>query len=263
MPRRSLRLLGYTAATTGIASYGIHRGLCYLEEKYPELPPAAGSKALREPRRPDTQHCAYTNIYAAKIPIKALEARVPSSKTPTKTELEYAWARAVLGSKTLRAEGSIAGLLTSFRFTSGDTGNSEEGFSPDKTTGAPRTLLNGILQVQRLPAADADSNGLIVSSELPPESREFFEKIARWGYPWRLMSCVRHEMSVSEPFKINGQGTFVEVRFASAHDYEVVDAEGALEKQKVIPDWTLRLHRGFARFVLDSIVRELQRDVGK
>ncbi|KAJ5154638.1 uncharacterized protein N7500_010077 [Penicillium coprophilum] len=260
MPRRSIRLLGYTTAATGIASYSIHRGLCYLEKKYPELPPAAGSKTLRKPQNPSTQHCAYTNIYAAQIPLQNLEARVPSSKAPTKTELEYAWARSVLGSKILRAEGLIIGLFTSFRFTPGDTGNSAEGLLPDKTTGAPRLLLNGLFQVQRLPSADADSNGLLVSLKLPDGPREFFEKIARWGYPWRLMSSLRHEMSVSEPFQMNGQGMFVEVRFASAHDYEVVNAEGDMWKQKTIPAWTLRLHRGFAKLILDCVVRELQRD---
>lgn len=263
MPRRSIRLLGYTTAVTGIAGYSIHRGLNHLEEKYPALPLAAGSRALRKPQNPDTQRCAYTDIYAAQIPLQALEARVPNPKTPTQTELEYAWARSVIGNKLLRTEGSLFGLLANFRFTPCDTGNSEGGFSPDKTTGAPRILLNGIFQVQRLPAADADSNGLLVSSKLPDEPREFFEKIARWGYPWRLMSSLRHEMSVSEPFQVNGQGMFVEVRFSTAHDYELVDAEGGFEKQKIIPAWTLRLHRGYARFVLDSAVRELQRDVGK
>ncbi|CAG8898827.1 unnamed protein product [Penicillium egyptiacum] len=260
MPRLSLRLLGYTTAATGIAGYSIHRGLSHLEEKYPALPHAAGSRALRKPQSPNNRRCAYTDIYAAQIPLQALEARVRSPKTPTKTELEYAWARSVLGSKVLRAEGSLLGLLTSFRFIPCDTGNSADGFSPDKATGAPRVLLNGLLQVQRVPAADADSNGLLVSLELPDKPREFFEKIARWGYPWRLMSCVRHEMSVSEPFQRNGQGMFVEVRFASAHDYELVGSEGELEKQKIIPAWVLRLHRGYARLVLDSAVRELQRD---
>ncbi|OQE24009.1 hypothetical protein PENFLA_c010G02031 [Penicillium flavigenum] len=263
MSTLSLRLLGYTTVATGLAGYSIHRGLCHLEEKYPALPPAAGSGALHKAHSPDTQHCAYTDIYAAQIPLQVIEARVPSPKTPTKTELEYAWARSVIGSKILRIEGSLLGLLTSFRFTPCDTGNSAEGFSPDKTTGAPRILLNGLLQVQRLPAADAESNGLLVSLELPDAPRLFFEKIARWGYPWRLMSGVRHEMSVSEPFQRNGQGIFVEVRFASAHDYEVVDAEGELEKQKIIPAWVLRLHRGYARFVLDSAIRELQREVEK
>lgn len=263
MPRRSLRLLGYTTAVTSIAGYSIHRGLSHLEEKYPALPLAAGSRALRKPQNPDTQRCAYTDIYATQIPLQALETRVPNSKTPTKTELEYAWARSILETKVLRTEGSLFGLFANFRFTPGDTGNSEDGFSPDKITGAPRVLLNGMFQVQRVPAADADSNGLLVSLKLPDEPREFFEQIARWGYPWRLMSSLRHEMSVSEPFQVNGQGLFVEVRFSTAHDYELVDAEGGLEKQKIIPAWTLRLHRGYARFVLDSAVRELQRDVGK
>ncbi|KAJ5592389.1 hypothetical protein N7537_009293 [Penicillium hordei] len=261
MPRRSLRLLGYTTAATGIAGYSIHRGLSHLEEKYPALPLVAGSRALRKPLSPDTQRCAYTDIYAAQIPLQALEARVPNPKISTRAELEYAWARSVLGTKILRTEGSLLGLLTNFRFKPCDTGNSEGGFSPDKTTGAPRVLLNGMFQVQRLPAADADSNGLLVSLKLPDEPREFFENIARWGYPWRLMSSLRHEMSVSEPFQVNGQGMFVEVRFSTAHDYELVDSEGELEKQKIIPAWTLRLHRGYARFVLDSAVRELQRDV--
>ncbi|KOS47803.1 hypothetical protein ACN38_g1278 [Penicillium nordicum] len=263
MPRRSLRLLGYTTAVTGLAGYSIHRGLNHLEEKYPALPLAAGSRALHKPQNPDTQRCAYTDIYAAQIPLQALEARVPNQKTPTKTELEYSWARSVIGTKILRTEGSLIGLLANFRFTPCDTGASEGGFSPDETTGAPRVLLNGMFQVQRLPAADADSNGLLVSLKLPDDPREFFEKIARWGYPWRLMSSLRHEMSVSEPFQVNGRGRFVEVRFSTAHDYEIVDAEGELEKQKIIPAWTLRLHRGYARFVLDSAVRELQRDVEK
>ena len=263
MSRLTLRLLGCTAAATGIAGYGIHHGLCHLEEKYPALPPAAGSGALRKAQSPPSQYCAYTDIYAAQIPLQVIEARVPSPKTPTKTELEYAWARSIIGSKILRLEGSLVGLLTSFRFTLCDTGNSAEGFSPDKATGAPRILLNGLLRVQRLPDADADSNGLLVSLALPDAPRLFFEKIARWGYPWRLMSGVRHEMSVSEPFQRNGQGMFVEVRFASAHDYQVVDAEGELEKQKIIPAWVLRLHRGYARFILDSAIRELQRDTEK
>lgn len=88
-------------------------------------------------------------------------------------------------------------------------------------------------------------------------AREFFEKIASYGYPWRLMSGGRHEINVSKPFKTE-EGQVVEVRFASAHDYEIVPEEGELEKQKTIPAWGKRLHRGFARLVLDSAVRELR-----
>jgi hypothetical protein len=137
-------------------------------------------------------------------------------------------------------------------FTPGDTGSSEAGFSP--YNGSPRDLLNGVLTVQREPGTDKDSNGLLVSWRIPDEQRLFFEKIARWGYPWRLMSGGRHEMSVSEPFGVPGQGALVEVRFAASHDYEVVTGE---QVQKVIPAWTLRLHRGYARLILDRAVKEI------
>jgi hypothetical protein len=252
----SLRILGWTTIATGIAGYSIHHGLSHLEEKYPPLPISTGSRALRTPEKPSTQHCAYADIYGAQIPLSSLKARIPSlSKEPTKTDLENAWARSVFGCKILRAEGSLIGLFTKFSLVPCDTGNSENGFSPD-STGAPRVLLNGGLLVQRVPGADADSNGLLVSMRLPDGPRVFFESIARWGYPWRLMTCVRHELSVSEPFGINGR-EFVEVRFASAHDYEVVGVEGGLEKQKIIPAWVMRLHRGYARYVLDSTVKSL------
>ncbi|KAJ5864626.1 uncharacterized protein N7529_006542 [Penicillium soppii] len=233
MPGRSFRILGYTTLATGITSYSVHRGLSHLERKYPALPHSTGSQALQTPQDPLTQHCAYTDIYAATIPLSALQARIPSTETPTKIELENAWARSVFNSKVLRAEGLLIGIFTHFNLTPCDTGDSEYGFSPDKT-GAPRVLLNGGLLVQRVPGADSDSNGLLVSMKLPDEPRVFFEKIARWGYPWRLMTCVRHEMSVSEPFEIEGR-KFVDVRFATAHDYEVVDAEGGWNSRRLSP----------------------------
>lgn len=116
--------------------------------------------------------------------------------------------------------------------------------------------MNGIMEVQRQIAADDDSNGLLISWKMADKPRLFFERIARWGYPWRLMSGGRHEMSISEPFEIEGD-KFVEVRFASAHDYEVVEGEGL--GQKILPEWTNRLHRGFARLVLDIAVKELEK----
>ena len=74
------------------------------------------------------------------------------------------------------------------------------------------------------------------------------------------MSGGRHEISVSRPDTEGDEirEPFVEVRFASAHDYETVSEEGGLEKQKKIPEWTGRLHRGYARWVLDSAVQELK-----
>ncbi|KAL5044568.1 hypothetical protein BDW71DRAFT_98239 [Aspergillus fruticulosus] len=258
MPKQRLtRLLGYIAIPSIAAGYAIHQGLNHLENKYPELPPAAGSKALSTPAKP-TQHCAYTDIYAARVPLSALQARTEEPDSNDQTALEEAWARSLLSSRLLRAEASLIGLLVKGRYDPGDLG--ENGFAPGPGSNKPRVLLNGALTVRKQPGGK-ESNGLLVSWEMPDEPRLFFEKMARWGYPWRLMSGGRHEMSVSEPFSINGLGKMVEVRFSAAHDYEVVDGEGGLQQQKVLPAWAIRLHRGYARLILDMAAREVERGV--
>ncbi|KAJ6114926.1 hypothetical protein N7486_000704 [Penicillium sp. IBT 16267x] len=249
------KTLAYIVLPFGATIYSTHIGLNYLEKKYPNCPLTTGSKGLQTPQNPQTQHCPYTYIYAARIPLQALVAQCKSnSNTSDKSTLEDAWARALLRSPVLKTEASIFGLLSYGRYEPGDLGNSAEGFKPD-ATGKPRELMHGIMEVQRQIGTDDDSNGLLISWKMADEPRLFFERIARWGYPWRLMSGGRHEMSVSEPFEVEGEGRFVEVRFASAHDYEVVEGEGL--KQKIMPEWTNRLHRGFARLVLDFAVRDL------
>lgn len=253
------RLAGFLVVPTLAATYGVHRGLCYLEEKYPALPAkSTGSVALSTPRNPQTQRCAYTDVYAARIPLKALEARTITQalRIDRKAALEEAWARSLLNSKIIRTEGCLIGLLLYGRWTPGDTGITKHRFSPHKITKEPRRLLHGLLTVQRGVETEADSNGLLVSWESGGGSRGFFETAARWGYPWRMMSGGRHEMSVSEPFEVEGVGKMVEVRFATAHDYEVIASEG--DKQKILPSWSLRLHRGFARLVLDRAVAEIE-----
>lgn len=255
------RAAGYIAIPTLAAGYGVHRGLCHLEEKYPALPAeTTGSVALRTPRNPDTQRCAYTDIYAARIPLRSLEARSTSRalRMDRKTALEDAWAHSLLNSQIIRTEGSLIGVLLHGRYTPGDTGTSAARFSPYRITKEPRRLLNGLFRVQR-GIEEVDSNGLLVSWEMADGSREFFETIARWGYPWRMMSGGRHEMSVSEAFEVEGVGKVVEVRFGTAHDYEVIASEG--DKQKILPSWSMRLHRGFARLVLDRAVAEIERDI--
>ncbi|CAI7670720.1 unnamed protein product [Penicillium pancosmium] len=253
MSRRALRIITYITVPTLATSYGIHLGLNHLEDKYPPLPPAAaGSVALRTAQKP-SQRCAYTDIYATRIRLEALEALIPESAHATdatqKNLLEEAWARAVLSSKPLRTESSIIGLLKLRTFAPGDAG--ESGFGADPESGAPRALLNGLFTVEREPA---QRDG--ISWSMADGPRLFFEKIARWGYPWRLMSGGRHEMSVSEPFEVKGQGRLVEVRFSAAHDYEVVPEEG--KRQKILPGWTNRLHRGYARVILDVAASEVE-----
>lgn len=248
-----------------VIGYGIHHELNNLESKYPAIPPdSSTSLALRTPHNPKTQHCGDIDVYSARVPLSALQhAKERRKGTSKATTPQDEWARILLNSPTLRTEASLIGLLTTGRYTPGDTGNTPGGLSPETEPGVPRKLLNGVFTVQRPPLSEqtfSSENSLLVSWEIPPAPREFFERIARWGYPWRLMSGGRHEMSISRLDLEDGetQEPFVEVRFASAHDYETVSEEGGLERQKKIPGWTGRLHRGYARWVLDSAVQELR-----
>ncbi|KAF3390627.1 hypothetical protein F1880_009115 [Penicillium rolfsii] len=253
MARRTITRLVYIAAPVGATSYGIHRGLSHLEEKYPNLPASDNaSKVLLVPRNPITQRCAYSDIFAARVPLPALEAQIRSPGKRDHVALEEAWAQTVLGGRILRAEGSLIGLLTQRKFSPGDTG--EHGLGP-REDGEPQELLNGVFYTQRTPGSDTEGQGLLVAWYMADEPRMFFEKIARLGYPWRLMSGGRHEMSVSAPYIVSGQGRVVDVRFSGAHDYEIVEEEGV--KQKTIPGWVMRLHAGYARLILDFAVREL------
>ena len=259
----SRRLLTLTLPPV-VIGYGIHYELNVLESKYPAIPPESStSLALRTPRNSQTQHCGDIDVYSARVPLRALQHAKERRGAGKATTPQDEWARTLLNSPTLRTEASLIGLFTTGRFTPGDTGNTPGGLNPEIEPGVPRKLLNGVFTVQRPPSPDptlSNENSLLVSWEIPPVPREFFERIARWGYPWRLMSGGRHEISVSRPDTEGDEirEPFVEVRFASAHDYETVSEEGGLEKQKTIPGWTGRLHRGYARWVLDSAVQELK-----
>ncbi|KAJ5710953.1 hypothetical protein N7488_005109 [Penicillium malachiteum] len=256
------RLFTYLIIPSGLTVYGTHLGLSHLEKKYPNQPLTTGSKALQTPSRPEMQHCPYTDIYAARVPLQSLIARRRNeNKAPSKADLEDAWARTIFGSRIMQTESSVVGLFKNGNYEPGDTGNTHEGFAPNKTTGQPRELVNGVMSVQREIGADDVSIGLLLLWTMADEPRVFFERISRWGYPWRLMSGGRHEISVSEPYRVDGESElFVDVRFSAAHDYEAVPEEGVLMNQKILPEWTNRLHRGYARLILDLAARELQRD---
>ncbi|RAK74029.1 uncharacterized protein BO72DRAFT_530557 [Aspergillus fijiensis CBS 313.89] len=312
-PRLRLRLL-YLLTPPTLLTYTIHRTLTHLETKYPPIPAAQGSTAaLTTPTNPSTQRCAEIDIYQARVPVRALlraEAALtgtdPNTTTTTTTTtennpdnpprisqatLQKAWAHLFLTSPILQTEAKLIGLLTTGRFHPGDVGLSAAGFAavpsetvPDTvidTDTAPkdpesqgwqkRKLINGGFIVERDPESPG---GLLASWRIPDEAREFFERLARWGYPCRLMSGGRHEWGVSEVYfcksedggggegegEGEGEGKagewVVDVRFGSAHDYEIVEAEGAA--QKVVPRWVGRLHRGFARVLVEDAVRRLR-----
>ena len=231
------------------------------QKKFPAQPLSTASKALQTPLKLHGQHAPYTDIFAARIPLKALVARVrgfedqkDGDALPSRKQLEEAWARSILNSKVLRREACVFGLFTRGKWEPGDLGDGPEGFALGD--GGHRELMNGIMSVQREPGADEDSNGLLMSWKMPDAPRVFFETIAGWGYPWRLMSGGRHEMSISDPFEIEGQeGRFIDVRFGSTHDYEIVHEEGDLSQQKILPKWVSWCHRAYSRWILGSAVR--------
>ncbi|KAI9927876.1 hypothetical protein MW887_002728 [Aspergillus wentii] len=264
--RSRSRLLFALALPPVAVGYGIHRGLTTLETKYPSLSPeSTTSQALSIPRHLGQQHCPHIHVHAARVPVSALRpyadpARKDTSKL-TSQDLQFAWARALIGSPLLRNEARIAGLFTNGRISLGDMGHTAGGFSLKTEDGSPRQLLNGVIVVQRPPGEE----GLLGAWIVPDGPRELFEKISRWGYSSRLMSSGRHETSVSEPFEGEGEdkanGPFVEVRLASAHDYEIFPEEGNL--QKMIPAWLDRLHRGYARWILHKAVCEVQQNASE
>ncbi|PYH47830.1 uncharacterized protein BP01DRAFT_354369 [Aspergillus saccharolyticus JOP 1030-1] len=286
------RLL-YLLTPPALLTFTIHRGLLHLETQYPAVPPgpASHSPALLTPAHPATQRCAAVDIYQARVPVAALlrtarktlqqaaAAAADSHRDGPETQfdasqpsLRKAWAVVFLTSPILTTEAKLVGLLRTGTFQPGDRGLSIEGFghpaAPDRQR--KRELINGVLTVERAPdsSSSSSSHGLLVSWTMPDAPREFFEYLAgRWRYPYRLMSGGRHEWSVSEPYLVGaaaeaggdgppGEEWVVDVRFASAHDYEVVAAEG--EDQKVIPGWTGRLHRGYARLLLLNAVHQIQ-----
>ncbi|KAL5361269.1 hypothetical protein BJX96DRAFT_151653 [Aspergillus floccosus] len=245
-----------------VVGYGAHYVLRSLEHQYPNVSiDNSTSIALRTPSHPSSQHCPRIDLFTARIPLTALQARLPPTKqtneeiTPSTQDLTTAWAQTLFNTKPLRAEAKACGLLTGAGFNTGDLGNTPEAFAPDPVTKTPRVLAHGVFVVERPPAED-DHYGLLVRWDMADGVRRFFERIALWGYPWRMMSGGRHELMVSAPFEVEGEGPFVEVGFACAHDYEVVASEG--ENQKMIPEWTQRLHCGYARLLLHAAVRELK-----
>ncbi|KAL4918613.1 hypothetical protein BDW62DRAFT_63932 [Aspergillus aurantiobrunneus] len=265
-----------------VAAYAIDRKLRALEAQYPALPAddSTCSPALRTPNSPSTQHSPHIDIFAARIrckdfiPERLVKKIVENHESSAHVTLGEIWAAAVINSPILRLEGSIIGLFVGRGFNPGDTGVCVGGFKPYLTNpvsisayqerkegkevkSEKRKLLHGALTVER-PSAMGNPYGVMLSWKLPDKPRLFFEEIARWGYPWRLMSGGRHEMSLSMPFLIPGledEGYFIEAMFASAHDYEIVPGEGDLGRQKTIPEWSARLHRGYARFILDQAAK--------
>lgn len=229
-------LLGAAVITLPPTAFTYHT-ITRLEAKYPpRRPETFSTEALRTPSNPATQHTPYIDIYSTRVPVAGLRPGSPQGDAAP--SIEEAWARIFFESRTLRAEGQ----LVAFSRSPGACG--EHGFRQGEK------LLHGLFEVRRAPAPGVP---LLVSWKMPDEPVAFFTRIAAWGYPWRLMSGGRHELPVGE---VDAEG-MVEVGFSAAHDYEVVPEEG--HAQKTIPEWTKRLHRAYAMWLLDERVEEVRR----
>ncbi|RPD58288.1 hypothetical protein L226DRAFT_489595 [Lentinus tigrinus ALCF2SS1-7] len=232
-------LIGAVVIIVPPAAYA-HHTITRLEAKYPpRRPEAFSTDALRAPSNPATQQTPYVDIYSTRVPAAGLLAPDSPHGASDVHSIEEAWARTFFESSLLRAEGQAVASSRS----PGDCG--EHGFS----TG--QKLLNGLFEVRRPPAGPGAP--LLMGWKMADEPVAFFRRIAAWGYPWRLMSGGRHELPVGE---VDAEG-MVEVGFSAAHDYEVVAEEGGA--QKTIPEWTKRLHRAYAMWLLDERAEEVRR----
>ncbi|KAK7740503.1 hypothetical protein SLS53_005346 [Cytospora paraplurivora] len=249
-----IRRLLVTGAVVGAPTYYVYTAITGLEAKYPRLQPeAASTAALRTPSAslydyPGRHHTPHVDIFGARVPAKLLQNQ-RDPVTGRKLSPEEAWAKLFFESPVLRLEGKLFGGGWK---GAGDGG--EQGFY----TG--QTLLNGGLEVLRPPSPPPSflslsrPEPLLVQWIFPPLLVSFCRKAATdWGYPFRFMSGGRHEWSVGD---VARDGT-VEVRFGSAHDYEWIFSEG--KDQKTIPEWTARLHRAYARWLLDERVEALKK----
>ncbi|KIY49604.1 hypothetical protein FISHEDRAFT_40707 [Fistulina hepatica ATCC 64428] len=208
----------------------------YLENKYPL------QSAAPESRLWDTSLTTYPpprDKLARYVPRDSpaeFYARVPAQWLPRDlAQARREWADACLNSRIMRLEGRI------IRFFSGD--NQPTPGHPLLIPGAK--LVGGALTVVHPPDAQGS---LIAQWHNPPEVVHFFEVIARWGYPWRLMDGGRHET----PVRFEGDDALV--GFTAAHDYAIGNDDG-----KLLPKWAERAHRAYARFILHEGVQELHR----
>ncbi|EOD47279.1 hypothetical protein GTA08_BOTSDO10347 [Neofusicoccum parvum] len=244
------RALIITSLITVPPAYYVYTTINQLEAKYPRLhSEAASTVALRTPSFPVTHHTPHVDVYGGTVPVKVLqEQHGPDGR---KLSLEEAWAKVFMQSPILRLEGRLFGGFSS---SPGDIG--DHGFH------AKQKLLNGGLEVVRPPTEPSalflrslsQPTPLLVKWTFPVQAVAFVRKAAiDWGYPWRFMSGGRHEFSVGQANR-NGM---VEVRFGTAHDYEYIKDEG--NNQKTIPQWTARLHRAYAMWLLDERIEALKK----
>lgn len=237
-PMLRLRTLAIASGAVSFPILYLRSRVLHLEQAYPPLPvETTSTPELRTSKTPGVR-TAYVDVYGARVPAAALRR---SCGAEEHLPLEELWPKVFLRSRLMKLEAKLAG--------GGSTGDlGEHGFHPRQK------LLAGIMRVVRTPAKGTP---LLVDWEMPVHLARFFERLAAWGYPWRLMEGGRHEWSVGHASTLPGESEeMVEVRFSAAHDYRVV--EGEKGEGKVIPQWVVRAHRAYSRALLDQAVEEVK-----
>jgi len=207
-----------------------------LATAYPALPIPLTSTLLTS-FNPNTHRLSYrstsTGLCTARVPRSSLE------KTPF-SNLHQSWAQAFLGSPRMLLEGRV------FGFGKGPGDHGAGGFRPGQR------LLNGVMVVETPPS---DTEPLVASWTVPPRFVRFFEKLASWGYPSRLVSGGKHSFAavVDERDKES-----VWVSFASVAFYERQNSETGQEDAKDLPKWVDWAHKTYARWLFDGALQALR-----
>lgn len=234
-----LRTLILAAALAAPPALYIRSKLLSLIEAYPPLPvEQASTPGLRSPRAPGARR-ADTDVFSARVPVNALRH---TADGPSQLSLEELWAKAFLQCKIFKFEATLVGFGSP-----GDMG--EQGFGPGHDV-----LGAGLMHVLRPPAKGAP---LLIEWSMPLRARRFFDKLAAWGSPWKLMEGGRQEWSIGSVSRLPGETEdMVEIRYACGQDYKIVVGENG--EGKMVPDWFGRIHRVYARILLDETAREIR-----
>ncbi|ODV62689.1 uncharacterized protein ASCRUDRAFT_137327 [Ascoidea rubescens DSM 1968] len=115
---------------------------------------------------------------------------------------------------------------------------------------------NNIANILKLIKSSSNSN-LLQWEIYPPSLVSFFEKIAKYGYPWRLMNGGYHEVYIHFiPNKnTNNENGKFKIYFTCAHEYNKFNHDG-----KILPKFTMWLHRFYAKLLLDQAVRDIKNE---
>ncbi|GAA6002585.1 uncharacterized protein JCM10292_007745 [Rhodotorula paludigena] len=179
--------------------------------------------------------------------------RQPSRLKPDPTALTLAWTRLFLTSPPMTLQARVFG---GFSPALGTGYSGATGFHPGQS------LLNGLFHVVRVPAPEPvapSSDELLAQFDMPPDLVRFFERVARWGYPWRLMSGGRHTWQASLLQTAEESEPLVELRFGCAHDYARTGGRDGREDGKIMPPLVNWAHRVYARVLVDQAAKRIER----